>query len=62
MKKHPQNWIEYFSKIAELFSVLPKSARPAQTERNSHNFYNVSYTCYKSLLSAVAVIVANLSY
>ena len=32
------------------FSVLPKSARSAQTVENLHSFLNVSYTCYKSLL------------
>ena len=28
---------------------LPKSARSAQTDENSHSFFNVSYTWYKSL-------------
>ena len=58
MKKAPSK----LNRIAELFLVLPKSPQPAQTERKSHNFFNISYTCYKSLLSAAAVIVANLSY
>jgi hypothetical protein len=29
--------------------VLPKSAQSAQTVENSHSFFNVSYTWYKSL-------------
>ena len=29
---------------------LPKSARSAQTFENSHSFFNVSYTWYKSLV------------
>ena len=31
-------------------SVLPKSAQSAQTVENSHSFFNVSYTWYKSLV------------
>ena len=29
---------------------LPNSAQPAQTDENSHSFFNVSYTWYKSLI------------
>ena len=39
--------------MMQKFSVPEKSAQPAQTVENSHkyvhSFFNVSYTCYKSL-------------
>ena len=34
----------------EKISVLPKATKSAQTVENSHSFFNISYTCYKSLL------------
>ena len=38
--------------IAKLqkISVLPKTARSTQTFENSPSFFDVSYTCYKSLI------------
>ena len=43
-------------------SVLPKSAQSAQTVENSHSFFNVSYTWYKSLdvkMSLVHTVAEN---
>ena len=37
----------------QTFSVLPKMARSAQRVENSHSFFNVFYTCYKSLMSTI---------
>ena len=35
---------------------LPKSAQSAQTVENSHRFFNVSYTWYKSLIHALSCL------
>ena len=46
MKKIPSK-VEYFIKIAEIFSTA-QMARSAETVENSHTFFYVSYTWYKS--------------
>ena len=46
--KKPHSKVAYFSFCFAVL-VLPKSARSAQTGENSHIFFNVSYTWYKSL-------------
>ena len=38
---------------------LPKSDQSAQTVENSHSFFNVSYTWYKSLLTTFLHIIIN---
>jgi hypothetical protein len=42
LKKTPLK-VAYFSFFSAV-SVLPKSAQSAQTDENSHSFFNVSYT------------------
>ena len=36
------------SKVANSSSVLPKMVQSAQTVENSHSFFNIFYTWYKS--------------
>ena len=40
--KKPPSKVAYFS-FCLAVSILPKSARSAQTVENSHSFFNVSY-------------------
>ena len=49
MKKLPSKVGCLIAKLQK-FSVLPKTARSTQTVENSHSFFDVSYTCYKSLI------------
>ena len=42
--------ILYLYITAEI-SVLPKKARSDQIGENSHSFFNVSYTLYKSMVA-----------
>ena len=44
MKKNLKTLLEF-----EKISVLPETARSAQTVVNTNSFFNVSYTWYKSL-------------
>ena len=46
--KNPCSKLAYFS-FCLAVSVLPKTARSAQTVENSHSFFNVSYTWYKNV-------------
>ena len=41
------------TKLHKFTVILPKSAKSAQKVENSDSIFNVFYTCYKSLMSAI---------